>query len=41
MKCTRCDKEAEYIINGESVCKDHKDEDKEAEKTAGQIMTGI
>ena len=48
MKCTKenCGKEAEYIINGQSVCKDHsKDiEDTANEskgKTQGEILSGM
>ena len=45
MKCTRqdCDKEAEYVIHGMSVCKEHKEnkpdkEEREEEMTMGERM---
>ena len=42
MQCTKCDKEAQYIIDGESVCKEHKGYSKPEEKrTQGQILSGM
>ncbi len=47
MKCTKCDKEAEYIVDGQSVCKEHKEhkehkEDKpeREEGTMGDRLVG-
>ena len=40
MKCTKkdCGNEAEFVIDGQSVCKDHKE--KQESSTMGDIMTG-
>ncbi len=45
MKCNKCDKAAEYVTDGESVCKDHKgnkgkQEEQTSEETAGDRMVG-
>ena len=39
MKCVKCNKEAEYIVDGQSVCKDHK-EDKEEEGIGEEVSMG-
>jgi len=46
MKCNHCDKEAEYIVDGQSVCKDHKegsehDEEPGDGKTPGERLAGM
>jgi len=44
MKCNRCDKEAEYVVDGQSVCKDHRrtaPKVQESEMTAGEKMIGL
>ncbi len=40
MKCTKdnCPKEAEFVIDGQSVCQEHKDN--KASGSAGDIMAG-
>ncbi len=45
MKCTKkdCSKEAEYIVDGQSICKEHRKEnpkEPEEEPTAGEKMIG-
>ena len=44
-KCNRCDKEADYIVDGESLCHDCKDNNKDSElqdsKTEGQKLAGV
>lgn len=42
MKCTRkdCSNEAEYIVDGQSICKDHRDNKESAEGSMGDLMTG-
>ncbi len=39
MKCTKCNKEAEYIVDGQSVCQDHK-EGKEDESIGEEVSMG-
>jgi len=44
MLCNKCDNEAEYIINGESVCREHKGDskpDSDQGKSQGQILAGM
>ncbi len=38
MKCTteKCDKEADYIVNGQSVCKEHKENKEPEQEQTGQ-----
>lgn len=45
MKCNKCDKQAEYVIDGNSVCKGHKGKDKGPDagkepKTMGEVIAG-
>ncbi len=42
-KCNKCDKTAEYVVDGQSVCAEHKDNgepDEKNGKTAGERMVG-
>ena len=46
MRCNRCSKPAEYVVDGQSVCKDHKNGDGESRdteekpKTMGDVIAG-
>ncbi len=42
-KCNKCDKTAEYIVDGQSVCAEHKDDakqDGQDDMTPGERMAG-
>ena len=42
-KCNKCDRAAEYIVDGQSVCAEHKTDDKPDEpddRTPGERMVG-
>ena len=42
-KCNKCDKTAEYVVDGQSVCAEHKEDDKPDEqdnRTPGERMAG-
>lgn len=46
MRCNKCDKEAVHIVDGQSVCIDHKGNDESLElmpkdESAGQRMSGM
>lgn len=44
IKCNKCDKEAEYVVDGQSVCKDHRGNDSaepQQNKTQGEILSGM
>lgn len=44
MKCTKCDKEAEYIVDGQSVCLEHKGDSNDRgpeEETEGHKLAGM
>ena len=44
IKCNECDKEAEYVVDGQSVCKDHRDDDTaqpQQGRTQGDILSGM
>jgi len=34
-RCIKCDNEAQYIVDGNSVCKEHKTETKTEDKSQG------
>lgn len=42
MKCTKekCDKEAVYVLDGNSVCKDHGKKEEEQGMSMGERMMG-
>ncbi len=41
MKCNKCDKEAEYIVDGQSVCKEHKEgKGEDCEASVGDRLAG-
>ncbi len=42
MKCTKdkCDKEAIYIVDGQSVCEEHRVGKEEGGSTAGERLVG-
>ncbi len=42
-KCCKCDKTAEYVVDGQSVCGDHKgnsEPDEKNDRTAGERIVG-
>ncbi len=42
-KCNKCDRTAEYVVDGQSVCAEHKDNgepDEKNDRTAGERMAG-
>lgn len=42
MQCVRCDNEAQFIVNGDSVCREHKkDLNEEVGKSKGQLLSGM
>ena len=40
MKCTKCDKQAEYVIDGQSVCKKHSNQEEEQGTSMADRMVG-
>ena len=40
IKCTKCDKEAAYVIDGQSVCKKHGDKEEEQGTSMANRMVG-
>ncbi len=41
IRCVKCSKEAEYIVDGQSVCKKHKEDKEETRKISmGDRLVG-